>query len=152
MHVRMCIDQIKCYFLFGYWENVWKSANIQISTNSDRVFQSKKKILKLRLFFREGSKSSVQIREREREGTDFQEMSFEGLKAAARVIEGVVSRKEGTTVHWYWFGSVALAERRRFGGRIRIGKCRGKTGHFWRESSSAGQVRILLYAWKVKNV
>lgn len=27
----------------------------------------KKKILKLRLFFREGSKSSVQIRERERE-------------------------------------------------------------------------------------
>ena len=57
------------------------------------------------------------------------------------------SRKEGTTVYWYCFGSVA--ERRRFGGRIRIGKCRGKTGHFWRESS-ARQVRILLYTWKIK--
>lgn len=50
-----------------------------------------KKIKKLRLFFREGSKSSVQIIyiQRDRESTDFQEMSFEDLKAAARVIEGI---------------------------------------------------------------
>lgn len=108
-------------------------------------FNQKKKFKSSDCFFEKVPRVQFRL-ERERESTDFQEMSFEDLKAAARVIEGVVSRKEGTTVHWYWFGSVALAERRRFGGRIRIGKCRGKTGHFWRESSSAGQVRILLYA------
>ena len=149
MYVRMCIDQIKCYFLFGYWENVWKLAKYSDFNKLRSSFSIKKnlKIKKLRLFFREGSKSSVQMREWER-AYGFPGDEFWGLEGSGESHWGNQGRK--VVLVLVSFGSVALAERRRFGGRIRNGKCRGKTGHFWRESS-ARQVRILLYTWKIKN-